>query len=102
VYDRVSQALEGVRPFLGQHGGDVELLSVADDRVRLRMLGSCHGCPSSSITLKMAVEKAILEAAPEIEGIDVATEEPEGVSTPIHLGIKPTFDPLDCPAGAAS
>jgi Fe-S cluster biogenesis protein NfuA len=102
VYDRVSEALEGVRPFLGQHGGDVELLGVAQDRVHLRMVGSCHGCPSSSITLKMAVEKAILEAAPEIEGIDVATDEPVGLTTPIHLGPKPAFDPLDCPAGAAS
>jgi Fe-S cluster biogenesis protein NfuA len=102
VNDRVHRALEGVRPFLGQHGGDVELLGVEDDRVQLRMLGSCNGCPSSSITLKMAVEKAILEAAPEIEGIDVADDELAGLTTPVHLGPKPSFDPLDCPAGTAA
>ena len=44
---------------------------MAEGRVRLRMLGSCDGCPSSSVTLKLAVEQAVLAAAPEVEGIDV-------------------------------
>ena len=45
-----------MRPYLGSHGGDVELLGVTDDGVvRLRLLGSCDGCPSSSVTLKLAV-----------------------------------------------
>jgi Fe-S cluster biogenesis protein NfuA/nitrite reductase/ring-hydroxylating ferredoxin subunit len=69
---RVARALEGVRPYLGSHGGDVELVGVTDEgRVRLRMLGSCDGCPSSSVTLTLAVETAIRDAAPEIVGIDV-------------------------------
>ena len=52
VPTRVEQALDGVRPYLGSHGGDVELLEVTDAGVvRLRMLGSCDGCPSSSVTL---------------------------------------------------
>ena len=66
---RVERALEGVRPYLGSHGGDVELLEVDRRRVvRLRLLGSCDGCPSSSVTLKLAVEGAIEAAAPEITG----------------------------------
>lgn len=71
VGTRVENALEGVRPYLGSHGGDVELLGVADGVVRLRMLGSCDGCPSSSVTLKLAVESAIEAAAPEVTAIEV-------------------------------
>ena len=72
VTTRVEQALEGVRPYLGSHGGDVELLDVSEGGVvRLRLLGSCDGCPSSSVTLKLAVEGAIEAAAPEITSIEV-------------------------------
>lgn len=69
---RVEEALESVRPYLGSHGGDVELVEVSDQGlVRLRLLGSCDGCPSSSVTLKLAVESAIEAAAPDITGIVV-------------------------------
>jgi len=69
---RVEQALEGVRPYLGSHGGDVELVEVNEEGVvRLRLLGSCDGCPSSSVTLKLAVEGAIESAAPDVTGIVV-------------------------------
>ncbi|MDT5043444.1 MAG: hypothetical protein QOE51_4429 [Actinoplanes sp.] len=72
VPTRVERALAEVRPYLGSHGGDVELLGVgADGVVRLRMLGSCDGCPSSSVTLKLAVETAIEAAAPEVTAIEV-------------------------------
>lgn len=74
VETRVEQALESVRPYLGSHGGDVELLAVTQDgTVRLRLLGSCDGCPSSSVTLKLAVEGAIEAAAPEVTVIEVET-----------------------------
>jgi len=74
VLTRVEQALESVRPYLGSHGGDVELLDVsADGVVRLRLLGSCDGCPSSSVTLKLAVEGAVEAAAPEVTAIEVQT-----------------------------
>ena len=43
---RVEQALERVRPYLRSHGGNVEMLGIAEGVVRLRMLGSCNGCPS--------------------------------------------------------
>ncbi|MGI9083852.1 MAG: NifU family protein [Aeromicrobium sp.] len=72
IEQRVEEALEGVRPYLGSHGGDVELLEVSEEgTVRLRLLGSCDGCPSSSVTLKLAVEGAIEAAAPEIVTIEV-------------------------------
>lgn len=70
---RVGKALERVRPYLGSHGGDIELVA-ADPRsgtVRLRLGGSCDGCPSSLLTVKLAVEGAIMELAPETTSIDV-------------------------------
>ena len=73
VEDRVQRALEGVRPYLGSHGGDVRLLGVGEDGVvRLQLLGSCDGCASSAVTLELAVEDAIRAAAPEVLGIEVA------------------------------
>lgn len=72
VQERVEQALDGVRPYLDSHGGDVRLLEVSDDGVvRLQLLGSCDGCASSSVTLELAVDGAIRAAAPEIVRIDV-------------------------------
>ncbi|WP_405577788.1 NifU family protein [Streptomyces sp. NBC_01190] len=72
VETRVEAALASVRPYLGSHGGDVELLGITDDgAVRLRLLGSCDGCPSSSATLTLAVRGAVESAAPEIRTIEV-------------------------------
>ncbi len=72
VEDRIGRALTKVRPYLGSHGGDVELIEVTEQGVaRLRMLGSCDGCPSSAVTLELAVEGAITAAAPEVVSIEV-------------------------------
>lgn len=68
---RVEQALEKVRPLLRSHGGDVELVDLSDGVVKLKLDGSCHGCPSSSITLRNAIEEAIFEFA-DIERLEVA------------------------------
>ena len=74
VQARVEAALDSVRPYLGSHGGDVELVEVtAEGVVRLRLLGSCDGCPSSSVTLELAVEEAVATAAPETTAIEVET-----------------------------
>lgn len=71
VRRRVGDALDRVRPYLGSHGGDVELLEIADGTVRLAFQGSCKSCPSSAVTLEFAVEDAIRAAAPEISTIEV-------------------------------
>ncbi|MGH3412509.1 MAG: NifU family protein [Marmoricola sp.] len=79
VPTRVEAALDSVRPYLGSHEGDVELLEVTDDGVvQLRLLGSCDGCPSSTVTLQTAVEDAIRSAAPEVTGIEVEEAQLEG------------------------
>ncbi|ULE32955.1 NifU family protein [Mycobacterium sp. IDR2000157661] len=81
VERRVEEALDGVRPYLGSHGGDVSLLEVVDDVVRLQFTGSCKSCPSSATTLELTVEDAVRAAAPEIVSIEVvAAESAPGVN----------------------
>ena len=80
VEERVRDALEGVRPYLGSHGGDVELIGVVDGVARVRMQGSCEGCPASAMTLKLAIEDAVLKGAPDVDA--VAAEE-EGTASPL-------------------
>jgi len=87
---RVRQALDKVRPYLRSHGGNVELLAVDDGIVRLRMVGSCHGCPSSAVTLKLAIEEAIYQAAPDVvaieaEGADPSAPGPGSGFVPVDL-----------------
>jgi Fe-S cluster biogenesis protein NfuA/nitrite reductase/ring-hydroxylating ferredoxin subunit len=77
VEERVGEALASVRPYLESHGGGVELIGVEDGVARLRLQGSCDGCPSSAMTLKLAVEDAIRKAAPDIEQIEA-----DGASAP--------------------
>ncbi len=82
VETRVERAIDRVRPYLGSHGGDVELLGVDGDVARLRMQGTCSTCPASQVTLDLALEKAILEAAPELSR--VVAESPDGPATPLE------------------
>jgi len=79
VEQRVREALDGVRPYLESHGGNVELLGVEDGVARLRLQGSCEGCPASAMTLKLAIEEAVLSAAPDVEAVEA-----EGVDDPAH------------------
>ena len=67
--ERVETALEGVRPMLASHGGDVELVKVNPPKVEVRFIGSCDGCPASALTFHAGVKKAVQEACPEITDI---------------------------------
>lgn len=78
VEERVRGALQGVLPYLESHGGSVELLGVEDGVVHLRLQGSCSGCPSSSMTLKLAIEDAIFKVAPDVEEVRA-----EGAVSPV-------------------
>lgn len=89
VERRIADALEEVRPYLGSHGGDVHFLGVDDGTVRLQFAGSCRSCPSSSVTLELAVEDAVRTAAPEIRSIEVVAAE----QGPSH-GVIPADDLL--------
>jgi Fe-S cluster biogenesis protein NfuA/nitrite reductase/ring-hydroxylating ferredoxin subunit len=74
---RVTGALDEVRPYLQSHGGNVELVGIEGGVARLRLEGSCNGCPSSTMTLKLAIEEALQNAAPDLERIEA-----EGVAEP--------------------
>ncbi len=78
---RIERALDQARPYLGSHAGGVEYLGVDEDGVaHLKLEGSCHGCPSSTVTVKLTLEQAIAEAAPEVTRVEVegVAEAPTG------------------------
>jgi Fe-S cluster biogenesis protein NfuA len=96
---RVVEALDQVRPSLGSHAGGVELLGIdLGGVVHLRLEGSCDGCPSSLQTVKLAIERAIEEAAPEVTAVEVEnlTRERE----PQLLQIQPLYTECAVPAAA--
>lgn len=90
VETRVRRALDEVRPYLGTHGGDVELLGIEGDFARVRLVGTCNGCPSSSVTLRNAIEEAVMRAAPELERVEA-----EGATEPQPALVQLTS--LTCP-----
>jgi Fe-S cluster biogenesis protein NfuA len=71
IETRIQRALEGVSPYIRSHGGDIEVVSIADGVVTLRMHGTCKSCPSSTATLELVVRRAIEEACPDLNGIEV-------------------------------
>ena len=87
---RIQRALDRVRPYLGSHAGGVQYLGVSEEGVaRLRLEGTCHGCPSSTVTVKLAIEGAVQEAAPEVTEVVV-----EGMTAPpepalLQIGPRP-------------
>lgn len=68
---RLREALAKVQPYMESHGGDVELIQLENDVARLRLQGTCKSCPSSAVTLELAVRRAIEEACPDLLGFEV-------------------------------
>ena len=69
--ERVEEALNKVRPSLQADGGDVELLDVSEDgHVKVKLQGACAGCPMSTMTLKMGIEKVIKQNVPEVTEVE--------------------------------
>lgn len=89
---RLRQALEKVRPYAQSHGGNVELVRLEDEVAVLRLEGTCKTCPSSTVTLELAVRHAVEEACPDLLGFAV-----EGVleQSPV-TGHTPNDPPLEC------
>ena len=79
---RLRTALEKIRPYMQSHGGTVELLSHEADFARLRLQGACKTCPSSAVTLELAVRHAIEEACPDLAGFEV-----EGAAAPAEAEV---------------
>jgi Fe-S cluster biogenesis protein NfuA len=77
--DRIEEALESVLPYVKSHHGNIQVTRIEDGIVYVALEGSCDGCPGSTATLKLAVERAILERAPEIREVradEVTSERP--------------------------
>ena len=68
--EQVQEVLDKLRPFLLRDGGDCELVDIEDGVVKLRLLGACGSCPSSTITLKAGIERALLEEVPGIVEVE--------------------------------
>ena len=68
--DEVEEVLESIRPMLINDGGNVELVDIEDGVVKLRLVGSCVSCPSSTMTLKMGIEKALKKAIPMVRCVE--------------------------------
>ncbi|MBM4158511.1 MAG: NifU family protein [Ignavibacteria bacterium] len=68
---QVNEVLEKVRPYLQYDGGDIELVEVTDDNiVKVKLLGACHGCPMSMMTLRAGVERFIFKEIPEVKRVE--------------------------------
>ena len=98
---RIQRALDQVRPYLGSHAGGVQYLGVTDGVARLRLEGSCHGCPSSTVTVRLAIEGAVQDAAPEVTEVVV-----EGMTAPpepklLQIGPRPDGVPGAGPPASA-
>ncbi|CAI2719289.1 NifU domain-containing protein [Nitrospina watsonii] len=68
--DEVESVLDTLRPQLMQDGGNVELVDIDDGIVKLRLVGSCSSCSSSTMTLKMGIERALKKAIPMVRCIE--------------------------------
>lgn len=102
VETRIQAALDGVRPYLGSHAGGIDFLGVdAGGVARLRLQGSCDSCPGSTATVRGAVERAVLDAAPEVVAIEVeGMVEPPPPGGLLQIQVKrPEFD--SCPVPEA-
>jgi len=67
--DKVEKALDKIRPALMADGGNVELVEVDDDVVKVKLTGACSGCPMSQLTLKMGIERHLKKEIPEIKEV---------------------------------
>ena len=70
--EKVEKVLNEIRPMLQRDGGDVELVSVEDGVVTVRLQGACAGCPMSQMTLRNGIEKLLKEKVPEVKAVEPA------------------------------
>jgi len=68
--ESVQTAIHKIRPMLQRDAGDVDLVSVEEGVVKVRLQGACKGCPMSQMTLKNGIEKFIKQEVPEIDRVE--------------------------------
>jgi len=69
MHEKIETALNKIRPYLTADGGNVELIDVTGDTVKLRLTGACGSCPMSTMTLKHLVEQTLKEEVPEVQTV---------------------------------
>jgi len=69
MQDKVEEVLNKIRPQLMMDGGNVELIEVNEGTVKVKLTGACAGCPMSTITLKMGIEKILKQEVPEVKEV---------------------------------
>lgn len=69
ITEKVKEALDSIRPFLNKDGGDIELVEILDNKVKVKLIGNCNGCPMSFSTMKLGVENTIKQYAPSVEEV---------------------------------
>ncbi len=74
---RVEEALNQIRPQLQADGGDIELVSIEDRTVNVKLTGACHGCPMAAYTLQLGVERVLKQHVPEVEKVQAMQETKE-------------------------
>ncbi len=79
--ERLLGALDSVRPYLKSHGGNIDVLGVHDGIARLRFQGTCKTCPSSAVTLELAIRRAVIEACPDLIALELEQGELEETKT---------------------
>ncbi len=72
--ERVEKVIDRIRPAVQMDGGDIQLVDIVDGVVKVRLVGACVGCPSSAMTLKMGIERAIRNEVPEITGVEAVDD----------------------------
>jgi len=70
VEKRVQAALAEIKPQIQADGGDIDLVAVENNIVKVRLRGACVGCPMSALTLKQGVERLIKAKVPEIQSVE--------------------------------
>jgi Fe-S cluster biogenesis protein NfuA len=67
---KVTEVIESIRPMLQNDGGDIELVSIDEDKtVRVRLQGACKGCPGAQMTLKMGVERMLKQKVSDVKEV---------------------------------
>jgi len=69
IQKKVQAALAEIRPLIQADGGDIDLVAIEKDTVKVRLRGACAGCPMSALTLKQGVERLIKQKVPEIKTV---------------------------------
>jgi Fe-S cluster biogenesis protein NfuA len=81
IIERVQAIIEkDIRPYIEGDGGQIDFIRYAESVVYVQLSGACVGCPSSAITLKAGVERAIRRRVPEVKAVELDSMEPVDIA----------------------